>query len=66
MENAARSMENLISRLENESSEDLPMHELLSLDKQLRSIQNLLKVETAKKVKLQQHIEREKRKLKEI
>ena len=30
MENAARSMENLIAQLE--ESEDLPMHELLSLD----------------------------------
>ena len=36
--NAVRSMENLIVQLEGESSEDLPMHELLGLDKQLRSI----------------------------
>ena len=44
MENAARSTENLIEHLNGESSEDLQMHELLGLDKQLRS---LLKVEVA-------------------
>ena len=54
MENAARSMENLIAQLE--ESEDLPMHKLLSLDTKLRSIQGSLKVETAKKVELQQCI----------
>ena len=36
--NEARSTENLIVQLEGESSKDLPMRELLGLDKQLRSI----------------------------
>ena len=38
-ENALRSTENLTEQLEGKSSEDLPMHELLGVDKQLRSIQ---------------------------
>ena len=37
-ENVAKGTENLIAQLEGESSEDLPMCELLGLDKQLRSI----------------------------
>ena len=37
-ENVVRSMENLIKQLEVESSEDLPVHEILGLDKQFRSI----------------------------
>ena len=49
VENASRSMENLNQQLKGESSEDFPMCELLGLDKQLRSIKNLLKVEVAKK-----------------
>ena len=48
-ENAARSMENLIEQLKVEFSEDLPMQELLGLDKQLRSIRGSLKVEVAQK-----------------
>ena len=48
MKNAARSMEDFIAQLEGESSKDLPMHELLGLDKQLRSIRGSLKVEVAK------------------
>ena len=55
-ENASRSMENLIVQLEGESSEDLPMQELLGLDKQLRSIRGSLKVEMAKKVQLEERI----------
>ena len=43
--------ENLIVQLEGKSLEDLPMHELLGLDKQLRSIRGSLKVEVAEKVK---------------
>ena len=62
--NVVRSMENLIAQLE--GSEDLPMHKLLSLDKQLRSIRGSLKVEMAKKVELQQHIKQERNKLEEI
>ena len=66
MENASRSMENLIQQLEGESSEDLPMRELLGLDKQLRSIRGSLKVEVAKKVQLEESIKKEKHKLEEI
>ena len=47
---------NLIVQLEGESSEDLPMHELLGLDKQLKSIRGSLKVEVAEKVKLEERI----------
>ena len=43
-----------------------PLCELLGLDKQLRSIKGSLKVEVAKKVKLDGHIEMEKIKLGEI
>ena len=49
MENMTRSTENLVVQFEGESSENLPMRELLGLDKQLRSIRGSLKVETAKK-----------------
>ena len=50
-------------------TEDLfehPLCELLGLDKQLRTIQGSLKVEVAKKVELEGHIEMEKIKLGEI
>ena len=50
-------------------TEDLfehPLCELLGLDKQLRSIRGSLKVEVAKKVELDRHIEMEKIKLGEI
>ena len=43
-------------------TEDLfenPLHELLGLDKQLRSIRGSLKVEVAQKVKLEEHITKE-------
>ena len=60
MENASRSMENLNQQLE---GEDLPVRELLGLDKQLRSIRGSLKVEVAKKVQLEESIKKEKRKL---
>ena len=46
--------------------EHLPLRELLGLDKQLRSIRGSLKVEVAKKVELEGHIEMEKIKLGEI
>ena len=45
---------------------EYPLHKLLGLDKQLSSIRGSLKVEVAKKVQLEQHIEREKRKLEEL
>ena len=50
-------------------TEDLfehPLRELLGLDKQLRTIRGSLKVEVAKKVELEEHIEMEKIKLGEI
>ena len=65
-ENASRSSENLIEQLKGESSEDVPMHELLGLDKQLGSIRGSLRVEVVKKVQLEECIEREKHKLEEI
>ena len=43
-----------------------PLQELLGLDKQLRSIRGLLKVEVAKKVELEEHIAKERRKLEEF
>ena len=62
-ENALRTMENLNQQLE---GEDLPMRELLGLDKQLRSIRGLLKVEVAKKVQLEESIKKERCKLEEL
>ena len=50
-------------------TEDLfehPLCELLGLDKQLRSIRGSLKVEEAKKVELEEHITKERRKLEEF
>ena len=50
-------------------TEDLfehPLHELLGLDKQLRTIRGSLKVEVAKKVELKEHITKERRKLEEF
>ena len=50
-------------------TEDLfkhPLRELLGLDKQLRSIRSSLKVEVAKKVELEEHIAKERRKLEEF
>ena len=43
-----------------------PLYELLGLDKQLRSIRDLLKVEVAKKVELEEHIAKELHKLEEF
>ena len=63
-ENTVRSMKDLIAQFE--WQETLPMCELQCLIEQLRSIRGLLKVEVAKKVQLEERIEREKRKLAEI
>ena len=50
-----------------EDDPDMPtMRELVGLDKELRSIRGSLKVEAAKKVEIERHIEREKRKLEKI
>ena len=66
-ENASRSIENLNQQLEGEvEGEDLPMQELLGLDKQLRSLRGLLKVEVAKKVQLEENIKKEHCKLEEF
>ena len=55
-EKAWRSIENLNQQVQEEPTEDLPMRELLGLDKQLRSIWGSLRVEVAKKVQLEEHI----------
>ena len=50
-------------------TEDLfehPLLEFLGLDKQLRSIRGSLQVEVAKKVELEEHIAKERRKLEEF
>ena len=50
-------------------TEDLfehPLRELMGLDKQLRTIRGSLKVEVAKKVELEEHITKERRKLEEF
>ena len=53
-EKASKSMEDLISQINNQSQTDesfeYPLCNLLGLDKQLRSIRGSLKVEVAKKV----------------
>ena len=43
-----------------------PLHKLLGLDKQLRTIRGSLKAEVAKKVDLEEHIDKECRKLEEL
>ena len=42
-----------------QTDDSLPMHELLGLDKQLKSIRGSLKLEVAKKVQLEEHIAKE-------
>ena len=66
VENASRSIENLNQQVQEEPTEDLPIQELLGLDKQLRSIRGLLKVEVAKKVQLEECIKKEHQKLEEF
>ena len=56
--------EHLITQFEGQ--ETLTMRELLGLDKQLSSISGLLNVEVAKKVQLEENIEKEKCKLEEF
>ena len=57
LEEITKSTEDLIFQINNQSQTDdlfeLPLHELLGLDKQLRSIRGSLKVEVAKKVQLE-------------
>ena len=64
MENASKSMEDLISQMRHDQSQtdelfEHPLRELLGLDKQLRSNQGSLKVEVAKKVQLEERIKKE-------
>ena len=70
LEEIAKSTEDLFSQINKQTqTDDLfehPLQELLGLDKQLRSIRGSLKVEIAKKVELDGHIEMEKIKLGEI
>ena len=70
LEEIAKSTEDLISQISNQTQTDdlfkYPLRELLGLDRQLRSIRGLLKVEVAKKVQLEEHIAKEHRKLEEF
>ena len=61
LQEIVKSTENLISQMsQTEWEEMLPMREL---DKQLRSIRSSQKVEVAKKVQLEEHIKKKRRKL---
>ena len=64
MKNAMKSTEDLITHFKGQ--ETLSMSELLELNKQLKNIRGLLKVEVAKKVKLEEHIKKERCKLEEL
>ena len=67
LEEIAKSTEDLISQLtQTDDLFEYPLHELLGLDKQLRSMRDSLKVEVAKKVQLEEHIKKEHRKLERI
>ena len=63
LEEIAKSTEDLISQINEQTQTDdlleYPLRELLGLDKQLRSIRGSLKVEVAKKVRLEEHIKKE-------
>ena len=68
--NAARITEDSIRQLDNQMDPlgelfKHPLRELLGLDKELRSIRGLLKVETVKKVQLEECTERENHKFSE-
>ena len=70
-EKASKSTEDIISQIKDvqTDTEDLfkhPLHELLGVDKQLRSISDSLKVEVAKKVELEECITKEQPKLEEF
>ena len=70
LEEIAKSTEDLIFQINNQSQMDElfahPLHDLLGLDKQLRSIYGSLRVEVAKKVQLEEHIKKEHQKLEEF
>ena len=70
-EKATKSTEDLISHLNDQQSQtddllEYPSRELLGLDRQFRSIRGSLNVEVAKKVQLEEHIAKERRKLDEF
>ena len=71
LEEIAEKVSDIISQIKDvqTDTDDLfehPLRELLGLDKQLRSIRGSLKVEVAKKVQLEEHIAKERRKLEEF
>ena len=70
LEEIAKSKEDLIFQINNQSQTDEPfkhpLHNLLSLDKQLRSIRGSLEVEVAKKVQLEERIAKAHCKLEEF
>ena len=70
LEEIVKSTEDLIFQINSQSQTDElfehPLHELLGLDKQLRSIRGSLKVEVAKKLELEECIAIEPRKLEEF
>ena len=71
LEEIAEKTSDIISQIKDvqTDTDDLfehPLREHLGLDKQLRSIRGSLKVEVAKKVQLEEHIARERRKLEEF
>ena len=71
LEEIAEKASDIISQIKDvqTDTDDLfehPLRELLGLDKQLRSIRGSLKVEVAKKVQLEEHITKERRKLEEF
>ena len=71
LQKSAEKTSGIISQIKDiqTDTEDLfkhPLRELLGLDKQIRSIRGSLKVEVAKKVELEEHINKEYRKLEEF
>ena len=70
-EKASNSTEDIISQIKDVQTDtdelfEHPLRELLGLDKQLKTIQDSLKVEVAKKVELEECIPKERRKLEDF
>ena len=70
LEELVKTTEDLIFQINSQSQTDElfehPLRELLSLDKQLRTIRGSLKVEVAKNVELEEHIAKEHQKPEEF
>ena len=71
LQEIAKKASGIISQIKDvqTDTEDLfenPLHDLLGLDKQLRTIGGSLKIEVAKKVELEERIAKEQRKLEEF